>query len=227
MMRASEALDAVIRRERAWLDLNALRLYTHPGFRLVFTEFLVRVYHGMHTATALMEAARIRSAVLATACPVAARLVPYWDKHIREEAGHDEWLLDDMRGLGMDVDGLLGVPPTPDVAELMGTLHFWVLHTHPVAAVGYFYFVERNVPNTETVDYMARAAGIEPTHLKTFHRHAAIDVAHGHELEELVDSLPLTAQHRDLLAVATSTVIRQIGRRTEALLLRAEQAAAS
>ena len=132
MMRASEALDAVIRRERAWLDLNALRLYTHPGFRLVFTEFLVRVYHGMHTATALMEAARIRSAVLATACPVAARLVPYWDKHIREEAGHDEWLLDDMRGLGMDVDGLLGVPPTPDVAELMGTLHFWVLHTHPV-----------------------------------------------------------------------------------------------
>jgi hypothetical protein len=75
MMRASEALDEVIRGERAWLDLTILRLFTHPGFASIFAEFLVQVYHEMHTATALMEAARTRSAALATSCPVAARLV--------------------------------------------------------------------------------------------------------------------------------------------------------
>jgi len=226
-MRASEALNAVIRRERVWLDLAVLRLYSHPGFPSVFTEFLVQVYHGMHTAAALMEAARTRSADLASACPVAARLVPYWDDHIREEAGHDEWLLADMRRLGMDVDGVLSAPPSPEVAELMGTLHFWILHTHPVAAIGYFYFVERNVANVKTIDHMARVVGIPPTALETFRRHATIDIAHGRELEELVDSLPLTTAHRDLLAVSTATVIHQLGRRTEELLLRAEQSTVS
>ncbi len=224
-MRASEALDEVIGRERGWLDLTTMRLFTHPGFASIFSEFLVQVYHEMHTATALMEAARTRSAALATSCPVAARLVSYWDEHILEEAGHDEWLADDMRTLGMDVDAALSTPPSPTVAEIMGTLHFWVTHTHPVAAVGYFYFAERNVANVETIDHMASAAGVPPTALKTFYRHASIDITHGRELEELVDSLPLTTTHQDLLALSTSTIIRQLGRRTESLLLRAEQSA--
>jgi pyrroloquinoline quinone (PQQ) biosynthesis protein C len=131
-----------------------------------------------------------------------------------------------MRKLGMDVDAALSAPPSPTVAEIMGTLHFWVMHTHPVAAVGYFYFAERNVANVETIDHMASAAGVPPTALKTFYRHASIDIAHGRELGELVDSLALTTAHQDLLALSTSTVIRQLGRRTEKLLLQAERSAA-
>ena len=221
--RPSDGLDRLIVRERAWLDLNVLRLFAHPGFPLVFPEFLTQVYHAMHTAESVMNAALERSTQLATECPVAAALVPYWRKHIVEENGHDEWLLEDMRRLGIDVEDPSCRPPAPEVAELLGTLHFWILHCHPLAALGYFYFVERNAANEAMVEVMARSAGVDKAALRTFARHAVIDVEHGGELVEVVDGLPLRAYHRDLLEISTATVIRQMARRTVSLVARADE----
>lgn len=220
----SRRLDAVIQRERTWLDLSILRLYGHPGLRGVFPEFLLNTYHFMRTAIGVMEAARERSIELAPECPVAGRLVPYWTGHIREESGHDDWLLEDMGRLGLDVHELLAAPPDAFVAELIGTLHFWIRHTHPVAAVAYFFFAERNMASGPAVDAMARSAGVDPGHLVAFQRHAVIDVAHGRELEELVDELPLTPRHFALLERAAITTIRQVERKIEYFLGRAEEA---
>jgi hypothetical protein len=225
--RASQALDAVIRRERGWLNLAVLRLYTHPGLRYVFPAFLEQVYHGMHTATALMEAALARSVALAPHCPVANRLVDYWTDHIRAEAGHDEWLLHDMRRLRIDADRVVASAPDPDVAELIGTLHFWVLHTHPIAALAYFYIAERSVPNQRMVDRIAESAGVRSEGLRTFHRHAVIDLAHGRELEELLDSLPLTVDHKALLTLSATTTLRQLSRHIQKLLDLADESLAA
>ncbi len=115
-----------------------------------------------------------------------------------------------MLRLGIDVERALARPPRPEVAELMGTLHFWVLHTHPIAAIGHFYVVERSPPTRELLDWLASPAGIPRDGLRTFERHAIIDIEHGRELEELIDSLPLTAAHRELLALSSTTVIRQL-----------------
>jgi Iron-containing redox enzyme len=217
-----ESLDQLVARERTWLDLTALRFLSHPALLRVFPEYLIGVYHSMRTAGALMEAARLRSIVLAPGCPVAERLVDYWTRHAEEEAGHDRWLLEDLPVVGIDCERDLTGPPIPEVAELLGTLHFWVLHTHPVAALPYFYIVERSTAKVPQLDWMVESRGIPRGALRTFYRHATIDIAHSRELEHLLDSLPLTAAHQELLAVSATTVVRQLARIMERHVHRAD-----
>jgi len=212
-----DALENAIRGDRATLTLATLRFLSHPSLPAVFPDYLISLYHSMRTAGALMEEARARSAALAQACPVAARLVPYWTRHIREEAGHDEWVIGDLARLGVDIGRARLSLPTPEVAELMGTLHFWIRHTHPVAVLSYFYVVERNPPTVELLDWMVER-GIPRDALQTFYRHARIDVEHGRELGELIDSLPLEPSHVGLLALSATTVLRQLARIYEAVL---------
>jgi hypothetical protein len=223
----TEALDRLILRERGWLDLAVLRFLSHPRLRDVLVEYLIGVYHAMRTAGALMKAARLRSVALAPECPVAARLAGYWARHIEDEAGHDRWLLEDLVGMGVDVERELARPPAREIAELIGTLHFWVLHTHPVAALAYFYVVERSPPTVRLLDWMVDSAGVPREALRTFYRHATIDVEHGRELEELVDGLPLTDAHHELLALSAATVVRQIARNVERLIALADRSHAA
>ena len=133
-------------------------------------------------------------------------------------------MLDDLRRLGVDIETALVTPPAPEIAELMGTLHFWVLHAHPIGALAYFYVVERSPPSVELLDWMVDDGGIPSEALQTFYRHAKIDVAHGRELEELIDTLPLMPAHLELLSLSATTTIHQLARRLEGLILRADQA---
>lgn len=223
MSSTREQLDELIASERAWLDLTMLRFVCHPALLQVFPEYLIGVYHSMCTAGALMEAARLRSMALAPECPVADRLVEYWTRHIEEEAGHDRWLWEDLPAVGIDRQRDLANPPLAEVAELLGTLHFWVLHTHPVAALPYFYIVERSPASLRQLDWMVESAGIPRDALRTFYRHATIDVEHGRELEDLLDNLPLTDAHQRLLAVSATTVVRQLARIMERHVQRADE----
>lgn len=218
-----EALDQLIASERPWLDVTVLRFLGHPAVLRVFPEYMIGVYHAMHTAGALMEAARLRSIALAPECPVADQLVEYWTRHIAEEAGHDRWLLADLPALGIDCKRDLKDPPIPEVAELLGTLHFWVLHTHPVAALAYFYVLERSPPTSQLLDWMVESAGVPRDALRTLYRHSIIDIEHGRELEEFLDGLPLTDTHQQLLAVSATTVVRQVARIMERHVQRADE----
>jgi Iron-containing redox enzyme len=221
-----EQLDQLVARERAGLDLAVLRFLGHPALLQVFAEYLIGVYHAMHTAGALMEAARLRSIALAPECPVADRLVGYWTRHIEEEAGHDRWLWEDLPVVGIDRERDLADPPLPEIAELLGTVHFWILHTHPVAALAYFYVIERSPPTEKVLDWMVHSAGVPRDSLRTFYRHATIDIEHGRELEELIDNLPLTAAHLQLLALSARTVVTHLARIMERHVRRADELAA-
>jgi hypothetical protein len=213
-----QALENRMQGETAALTLTTLRFLTHPAFPALFPRYLIGLYHSMRTAGAVMEAARARSVSLARDCPVAARLVPYWTRHIREEAGHDEWLLADLARLGADPERVRVSIPAPEIAELMGTLHFWIQHAHPVAALAYFYVVERNPPTVELLDWIVQSGGIPREALQTFYQHASIDIGHARELEDLIDSLPLAPAHLDLMVVSATTVVRQLSRIYEELI---------
>jgi hypothetical protein len=77
------------------------------------------------------------------------------------------------------------------------------------------------------VDRIAEFSGVASESLTTFHRHAVIDLAHGRELEELLDSLPLTDQHRSLLMLSATTTVRQLSRHTQNLLDLADESLAT
>lgn len=218
-----QVLENRLQGEAEALSLTTLRFLAHPAFSALFPRYLIDLYHSMRTAGVVMEAAHARSVLLARDCPVAARLVPYWTRHIREEAGHDAWLLADLERLGVDVNSVRVARPSPAIAELMGTLHFWIRHVHPVAALAYFFVVERNPPTVRLIDWIGKSADIPREALQTFYRHARIDIGHGREIEELIDSLPLTREHLDLLGVSGATVLRQLGRIYEGLTVSVER----
>jgi pyrroloquinoline quinone (PQQ) biosynthesis protein C len=183
---------------------------------------MITVYHAMRGAGPVMQVAIRESARLAHKCPVAGRLVEFWRDHAQEEAGHDEWLKADLRRLGVDIDVALSEPPAVEVAEMIGTLHFWILHTHPVAAVAYFYVVERSVMTVQFLDWLVEHGRIPRDALETFYKHARIDIEHGRELEHLVGSLPLTAAHYRLLELGAVTCIDQLARMLDRLIGRAD-----
>ena len=214
-----QLLEKQVRADASALSLVTLRFLTQSALPVIFPQYLVALYHSMRTAGAVMEAARARSVSLAAVCPVAARLAPYWTRHIREEAGHDEWVLGDLTRLGVDADSVRSSIPTPEVAELMGTLHFWIQHVHPIAALSYFYVGESNPPTVQLVEWIVQTRGIPREALQTFLRHASIDARHGRELEQLIDSLPLTKVHVELMALSAKTVMRQLCRIYEAFIV--------
>jgi len=60
----------------------------------------------------------------------------YLDRHILEETGHDEWILDDAEVLGIDRKLLLERIPKQTAAQIVGSQYYWMYHYHPVSMLG-------------------------------------------------------------------------------------------
>ncbi len=87
------------------------RFVDHPGVRELYPEYLERMHWIVRASVPLMETARARA--LEIDDPVAAMVATYFEKHIDEEVGHDEWLLEDLEALGRDRAAVLVRPPSP------------------------------------------------------------------------------------------------------------------
>jgi Iron-containing redox enzyme len=194
----------------ARLDRACQAFLGHPSLVRLFPEYLFRLHCAVRAIVPLMETARARSAELASTCPVAARLAPYLAQHIEEESGHDDWLLEDMEALGMNRADILRRPPPGSVAALIGAQHYWVLHAHPVALLGYVRVVEGTPVQAETLDYLVSKVGIPWAALRTLYLHAELDIGHGADADRFLDSLPLTAEHSRLIGISALHSIEQL-----------------
>jgi hypothetical protein len=150
--------------------------------------------------------------------PVAALLADYLEGHIPEEREHDEWLLGDLEFLGMPRDHVLSRLPSPTVAALVGSQYYWIRHVHPVALLGYILLLEGYPPTPRDVDRMQRSTGYGPEAFRTVRLHADLDPHHGDELDDVLDSLPLTEQQRTLLGLSALTSVQLISRAQQELL---------
>lgn len=124
--------------------------------------------------------------------PLAGPLAAYLREHIREEEGHDVWLLEDIRAAGSLPGDALGPMPSPVVASLAGSQYYWIEHHHPVALLGYIAVLEGYAPAPGLTSRIARSTGLPDTALRTVREHAALDTGHLDELYALLDRLPLT-----------------------------------
>jgi hypothetical protein len=180
------------------------RLCGHERVRELYPEYLVLCHGIVRASVPLMEAARDRAARL-PGDPVAAAVADYCARHVPEELGHDDWLLEDLAGLGVDPDAVLARPPSPAVAALVGAQYYWIHHVHPVGLLGYVLLLEGWPPTPSTVDELRRRTGYGPEAFRTLLAHADLDPGHGAELDAVLDSLPLRPEHRELLGVSALT----------------------
>jgi heme oxygenase-like protein len=179
-------------------------LVEHPQARELYPAYLVVDSYVARVMVPLMEAALDRSRALEATDPVAAGLTDYLERHIPEEMHGDEPgrdLLDDLAAVGVDTDAV-GMRPLPEkIAALIGTQFFRIRHSHPVTILG-FLWIELYPPNAATVERLIEKTGLPRDGFRQLLLHSEVDVRHGDELREVVDSLPLEPWHEQLIGLS-------------------------
>jgi hypothetical protein len=199
------------------------RLVSHPRVRELYPEYLFTSHCVIRASVPLMEAAR--AAAAARDDRVSAALAPYLEHHIPEELDHDEWLLGDLELLGHDRAAVLSRPPSATVAALVGAQYYWVHHFHPVALLGYIGLLEGYPPSPRLIDDLQAGTGYERAAFRTMIAHAELDPGHGAELDELLDSLPLTREQSAVIGLSAMHTVERYTYAIEELLDEFEEAA--
>ncbi|MDQ3932608.1 MAG: iron-containing redox enzyme family protein [Actinomycetota bacterium] len=202
------------------LEAADRRLRTHPRVADLYPEYLVTAHGIIRASVPLMEAASERATALCERDAVADLLAPYLEKHIPEEQGHDEWLLEDLEALGIDRSEVLTRPPSPAVAALVGAQYYWILHYHPVALLGYIALLEGYPPHRHEIEYLMARTGSSPRAFRTLLAHADLDPHHRDELNDMLNALPLTAEQRSVLGLSAMNSVRLLARCIEEVIER-------
>jgi hypothetical protein len=187
------------------------RFWTHPDLKQIFPEFLFLSHCIIRASVPLMGTA---AAVAKTryADFGARALAQYFSHHVTEEADHDAWLLDDMESLGIKREQVLQRVPPAEVAELVGAQYYWIHHSNPVALLGYVAVLEGDPPREDELEAAAERTGLPHDAFRTFISHAKLDPHHKQELDDFIDSLPLTREQESLISVSAITTIAGLRR---------------
>lgn len=201
------------------LSAVARRFWTHPRVGELYPEFLFLV-HTMIRGSVPMMLAAAEEARRRPADPVAAPLAAYYEKHAREEAHHDDWLLDDLEVLGHRREDVLARLPSPIVASLVGAQYYWIHHVHPAAFLAYLAVLEGNPPEVDQLEDIRRRAGLPPEAFRTLVKHAHLDPHHRDDLNRTLDALALTPELHALLGVAAFHTVERVTEAMEEILER-------
>jgi len=182
------------------------RLINHPALHRVYPDYLVMMHGMMRASVPLMESALATARTLLDD-QVAMLLADYLERHIPEERGHDGWLLADLESMGVPRDHVLSRVPSPTVATLVGAQYYWVQHVHPVGLLGYIALLEGYPPARRDIDQMHATAGYGPEAFRTLLLHSDLDPHHGDQLDELLDTLPVSDQQRTLMGISGMTSV--------------------
>jgi pyrroloquinoline quinone (PQQ) biosynthesis protein C len=185
----------------------------HSRIGELWPRYLVSMHSVIRTTTLLMETAVDRARQLEDTDPVAAGAAEYFERHIEEERGHDDWVLGDLELVGVDREDVLRRVPSPTAARLVGAQYYWILHYHPVALFGYFAVMESFPPQRELIEELVERTGYPREAFHSFSAHGELDPQHLEDLYKALDSLPLTREQETVVglsAIATSELIAEL-----------------
>jgi hypothetical protein len=194
------------------------RLFRSPRVAELFPEYLIRTHCIIRATVPLMEAAVREAGRRAPDDPVAAGVSIYLARHAREEADHDEWLLQDLVTLGVSRSDVLARVPSPTVASLVGSQYYWALNYHPVALLGYFSFMEGYPPAPSLIEYLIERTGFPPAAFRTMAEHGELDGNHRDELDETIDGLPLSRDQEVVMGLSVLSGLPLLARSIEEVL---------
>jgi pyrroloquinoline quinone (PQQ) biosynthesis protein C len=185
------------------LDKAAYEFWTHREFALVYREYLFQSHSIIRASVPLMEATLgvCRTASYSTD-PVLKRFGDYLARHVEEERGHDNWILDDAEAMGIDRRSILERLPEEVPMQMVGSQYYWINHYHPVAMLGYIAVMEGTPPRTEFIEDVARRNSLSPKAFSSFLLHAKVDPKHRADLDALLDELPLSQNHHTIIGLS-------------------------
>ncbi len=184
------------------------QIWDHPDVRLLYPVYLRTMHMVVRSAVPLMRAALDAAAVRGPADALCAELAGYYRAHMREEAGHDEWLLQDLLSTGTDAAEDTRRMPSAAVAELVGAQYYWLHHHHPVSLLGHIAAMEIYHPPAGFARHLAQVTGYPSTAFRAIRRHEKLDVVHRGELLALLDRLPLEPGHEATIGMSALHTLR-------------------
>jgi hypothetical protein len=176
------------------------RLVNDPRVAQLYVDYLVACHGILRATIPLLETAHREAS--AREDEGARELAAYLDKHIEEEAGEDEWLLEDLQILGVERSQVRAHVPSANVARLVGAQYYWILHAHPVSVLGFLAGLEREPPSRAFIDDLNTRTGHDPAAFRTLIAHADRDPDHRDELDELLDTISLTGDQWLLVSLS-------------------------
>ncbi len=101
-----------------------------------YLAFLTEAYHHVRHTVPLLKACR-------AALPQRlAWMAPSLDEYIAEEAGHDEWILDDIRAAGGDAEAVRHGVPGVATEVMVSYAYDAIARRHPLMFLGMVYVLE-------------------------------------------------------------------------------------
>lgn len=171
------------------------RFLDRDDLQYQYTSYLQSQYSVVCASVPLMQAAVSQS--LKAPDPITAILVPYLQQHIEEEADHDTWLLEDLAYIGGGPSQI----PSRIVSAMVGSQYYFIHHTHPAVLLGYIFALESFPPPKRAVESLQGTPGLDLRALRTVLFHSLEDPSHACDLEEVIDSLPLSEAQETLLSI--------------------------
>lgn len=184
---------------------------------MLYPPHLATGYHVTCAMIELMEAALDRARLLAPDDEVAARLADYLERHLVEEAHHEEpggAILEDLEATGVDVASIVEAAASEKVATLLALQHEWIRDDHPVAVLG-FLQLEAYYAELPVVEELIARSGLPRAAFSQLLEHATLDAMHSVQLRQVLDALPLTPAQEQLVGLSALTTLRLVA---EALL---------
>lgn len=160
----------------------------HHGLTLPeYRAFLHDLFHIVWHFCPIMAAAASR-------CDDAYRTVRMeLYERIEEEKGHEEWVLDDIRAMGGDIDAARTQPPSAPVQSVIGFNYWAAERQHPCSVLGMLYQLEviSSVYGGRVAGAIAKAVGreVDSGGFRFLTSHASMDQDHMAKLNVLVKTI--------------------------------------
>jgi hypothetical protein len=203
---------------RAKIDLFGRRLghtahlfWSHPQFPRLYREYIYQSYSIIRASVPLMQAAEQACQLPAhVGDPALQGFARYLRRHIPEETGHHEWILDDGEAMGMDRQAILQRLPKESATQLVGVQYYWIHHYSPIALAGYIATMEGGPPPAKFFKDVAARNNLPLKCFSSFLYHTKIDPQHRRDMDAALDGLPLTPAQLELIGISSLRTIRMM-----------------
>jgi hypothetical protein len=176
------------------------------AFGVTYPALLVETFHYVKHSCPLMKMAYER---LGDGNPEVA---DYLDKHIVEETGHEQWLLEDLERLGFDRRAVTASTPLSETIDLVGAQLYVINFLHPAGLLGYVYVMESQPPSETSLRLLQERFEITPAAMTFLARHGEADVKHRRELKSMLDRCFAGSRERHAAIVSAVTGLGSINR---------------
>lgn len=162
-----------------------------------YVVYLLAMYGVIRASVPLMSLARRRSLDQARFAPY----VQYLERHMKEEADHDEWLLQDLQSVPAYVPSDLPLG-SQTIASMVGSQYYWINFATPLSLLGYMAILEGCPASAGRVLQIQEVTKLPEQAFRTLLEHAELDPDHAAELSQVIDRIE--PDSRELAAICLS-----------------------